>query len=75
MSKQLYENVLKTYTNSNIDNNWNALFLMVEIFKEEQKILAKKLNFKINTNEAENSIKYIQQIKKNKKLRPIKVLQ
>jgi len=64
MAKSLYENILKTYTNSNIENNWDALFLMTKIFHKEQKRLAKNLNFHINTNEAKNSKEYLKQIRK-----------
>ena len=53
----------KTYTDANIENNWNALFHMVQLFKEEQTKLAKKLNLCTNTVEANNSIRYIEKIR------------
>ncbi|MCW3169652.1 aminoglycoside 6-adenylyltransferase [Chryseobacterium sp. 09-1422] len=58
-----YENILKTYSDSNIENNWNSLELMTTIFKEQQEKLAKELNLKNNLLEAENSIKYIKNIR------------
>lgn len=62
ITESLYENILKTYSDSNIDNNWNALLLMAKIFNDEQNKLGKELNFQINATEAENSSKYIQKI-------------
>ncbi|MGN6341185.1 MAG: aminoglycoside 6-adenylyltransferase [Ginsengibacter sp.] len=61
--ESLYENILKTYADSGIGNNWNALLLMAEIFTEEQKKLGKELGFQINETEAENSTKYIQKMR------------
>lgn len=63
LAKSLYDNILNTYTDSNIENSWNAVILMAEIFKEEQKKLGKKLDFHINTTEAENSTNYILKIR------------
>ncbi|MCH5598660.1 aminoglycoside 6-adenylyltransferase [Niabella ginsengisoli] len=63
ITESLYKNILRTYSDSNIENNWNSLLLMVEIFNKKQKKLANKLNFQIDTIEAENSTKYIQKIR------------
>lgn len=60
----LYENILKTYSDSNIQNNWKALLLMITLFTNEQNKLGKALKFQINTTEAENSTKYIQKTRK-----------
>lgn len=57
--KSLYEDILKTYSDSNIENNWNALELMVKIFTKEQEKFARKLNFEINIEEIENSTEYV----------------
>ncbi|HXJ99173.1 MAG TPA: aminoglycoside 6-adenylyltransferase [Gelidibacter sp.] len=55
LSEALYKAVLKTYSNANLENNWNALFLMLKLFKKQQKQLAEKLHFEWNQDEAENS--------------------
>lgn len=62
LEPSFYNEILKTYTDTGIENNWKALFLMVKIFKEQQLILAKKLNFYINIDEANNSLKYIEKL-------------
>lgn len=62
LSEALYKAVLKTYSDANLENNWDALFLMLKIFKNEQQQLAEKLNFVWNQDEAENSSKYIMKL-------------
>lgn len=59
LSKALYNDILKTYSDADLENNWNALFLMLKIFKKEQNLLAEKLQFEWHTDEAENAFKYI----------------
>lgn len=59
MSESLYEDVLNTYSNADINSNWDALELILKIFAEEQGKFAKELNYKINTKEIENSTEYI----------------
>lgn len=58
-----YKNVLKTYADADIENNWNALLLMADLFKEKQERLGAKLNFEINKTEAGNSLAYIHKIR------------
>ncbi|HEY6436228.1 MAG TPA: aminoglycoside 6-adenylyltransferase, partial [Ignavibacteriaceae bacterium] len=36
IAESLYKNILRTYSDSNIENNWNSLLLMMEIFNKEQ---------------------------------------
>lgn len=59
---ELFKQVLKTYADSDPENNWNALFLMAEIFRELQNSLAEKLKFEMKSIEAGNSLKYIKEI-------------
>lgn len=61
--ESLYENILKTYSDSNIENNWNSLELMAKIFTKQQEKLAKGLNLEINSEEAKNSLEYIRKIR------------
>lgn len=63
MTASLYQDILKTYSNADSENNWNALEIMVRIFTKEQKKLAKELNLEINREETENSMKYIKKIR------------
>jgi aminoglycoside 6-adenylyltransferase len=63
MTKSLYEDILKTYSDSDIKNNWNALETMARIFTEQQKKFAKELNLEMNTEEAKNSAEYIRKIR------------
>ncbi|MGN6531743.1 MAG: aminoglycoside 6-adenylyltransferase [Ginsengibacter sp.] len=55
----LYERVLTTYADANIENNWAALKSMMVIFKNLQMQTAENLKFKVNLNEARNSYEYI----------------
>lgn len=63
LSQELYEDILKTFTDADIDNNWKAFFLMADIFKTQQIEFANKQNFQLNSIEAENAINYIKKIK------------
>ena len=63
MTKSLYEDILKTYSDSDIKNNWNALETMARVFTEQQKKFAKELNLEMNTEEAKNSAEYIRKIR------------
>lgn len=63
ISNSLYENIFKTYSDSNIESNWNALLLIAKIFNRKQNKLGKVLNFQINATEAKNATNYIQKMK------------
>lgn len=65
LSTELYENLLKTYSDSELEANWNALFLMMKIFKEIQIEVAEKLHFNTNLKEADNSIGYIMNMRED----------
>lgn len=66
LDRSFYSEILKTYTDADIENNWNSLFLMANIFKEEQIKLAEKLfehrNYS-NVNEAAHALEYIQRLR------------
>lgn len=51
-----------TYSDADTGNNWQALFVMLRLFGEFQKITADKMGFEINTGEAEASVRYIKRI-------------
>ncbi|GAA0333765.1 aminoglycoside 6-adenylyltransferase [Morganella psychrotolerans] len=53
-----------TYSDAAPENNWQALFVMLQLFGEFQKITADKMGFAINTGtgEAEASVRYIKRV-------------
>jgi aminoglycoside 6-adenylyltransferase len=57
----LYNNVLNTYSDSIIENNWAALLLMADIFAEVSGDVANKLGFMINYTEQNNAKNYLLQ--------------
>ena len=63
LGEEFYQKFLKTYSNSNPENIWKALFLMIEIFIETAKEVAKKMNFHYKKEEEENVLKYIKEMK------------
>ena len=64
LNPQLYQRILKTYSDSDLESNWNALKLLMQLFYEEQVYCAEKLQFPFNKSEAENSIEYVSKIEK-----------
>lgn len=65
LDKSLYNLILQTYSDSVIKNNWKSLFLMMDIFQDEQEKCTKNLELKYNSMEAENAKNYIMQMKKS----------
>lgn len=63
LESSFYEKILRTYSDADIENNWNALLLMTKIFKQQQTLLSQNLNFNINEDEANNSLKYIEKLR------------
>lgn len=61
----LYKQILSTYTDANVENNWGALMNMMSIFKDLQIQNAENFNFKVDLDEATNSIEYITKMNKN----------
>lgn len=55
LDHQFYNSILATYSDSIMDNNWKALFLMMDIFKEEQYNLADVLHLQTNSKEIKNA--------------------
>ena len=59
ISTDLYEKVLSTYPDSSIENIWDSLFQMTELFHDLAKKIAKRMNFNYNEDEAHNVIEYL----------------
>jgi len=62
LSTKAYNKVLRTYSNANIQNTWEAFNTMTSYFYELQLKLGKRLALDVNTKEAENTLKYIDRI-------------
>jgi len=56
---EYYSMTLKTYSNFDIENNWQSLFIMIELFVLFSNEIADKLNFQIDKVEQENLINYL----------------
>lgn len=57
-----YHKVLSTYTGHDIEDNWKALFTMMDIFEELSNKLASEFNFDHNKTEQVNAMKYVKQL-------------
>jgi len=62
----LYDDILRTYSDHIIENNWKALFLMKDIFGKLSRCVSGKLKFKYVASEEENVIAYLDQLYKEK---------
>ena len=59
----LYEKVLSTYPDSRLENIWNSLFRMTELFHDLAGRVAKRMNFNYNEDEAHNVIKHLKSVR------------
>lgn len=64
-----YKKILLTYSNFETEENWTALFLMIEIFQETSNFIAEKLGFNINTKEQQNTCAYLKELYEEQKNR------
>ena len=62
LSNEYYTKVLHTYSDFNIENNWQALFTMIELFVQTSIEVSTQLKFQINKREQQNSIHYLRQL-------------
>ena len=62
LSPDLYHKILLTYPDSNTENIWSALFLMIQLFDDLAKKVASSMNFPYNNEEASNVTAYLKQI-------------
>ena len=58
VTEDFYKNILLTYANFEIEENWRALLLMTEVFQQTSNFVADKLGFSINKTEEQNAIAY-----------------
>ena len=65
LDQAFYQLILKTYSDSVIENNWESFILMMNIFYKEQKQCASSLSFTSNNAEAENALAFVNKIRFN----------
>lgn len=59
LPKEQYNQILLTYSDEKIENNWTALFLLTDLFGEFAKRIAVTLNFNYKINEEHNIKQYL----------------
>jgi aminoglycoside 6-adenylyltransferase len=62
-----YNNVLATYADFDIENNWKSLFVMADLFGQFANELSGKLIFRYNKTEEQNTIEYLKLLHGEKK--------
>lgn len=63
LPENLYEMYEKTYSDSNYENLWNAVFETCDLFRILAKEIAEKLSFTYSQSEDESITKYLEKIK------------
>ena len=58
----LYKQILQTYSDQALENNWKALFQMTALFGQLAQTVAKNLGFKYEESEEKNVKNYLQQL-------------
>jgi aminoglycoside 6-adenylyltransferase len=58
----IYDRILQTYSDHHPENNWEALFVMMDVFSGLASSVANSLGFHYHVNEEKNVITYIQQL-------------
>lgn len=62
LPKIQYDRILATYSDQQLENNWQALFLITDLFGEFAHTVADKLNFNYNIKEEQNVKNYLKNI-------------
>lgn len=60
----LYKKILQTYSDQELENNWKALFLIMDIFGQLARIVSHKLRFRYIIAEEQNVVTYVGQLYK-----------
>ena len=60
----LYNKILETYSDHTLENNWKALFLMMDMFGQFASAVSERLRFKYISSEEENVKAYLNRIYK-----------
>ena len=67
LTSDFYAEVLKTYSDADVENNWTALFKITELFERISGEVSVRLNFQIEESEQLNTIQYLRQQYVNRK--------
>ncbi len=62
LAPDLYNQILQTYSDQALENNWKALFLMMDIFGQLARMLSGQLRFKYISADEENVVAYLNQL-------------
>lgn len=62
LTYELYNKILLTYSNHEIEENWKAFFLMTELFIETTEFVAGNLGFEVNKEEEQNTSGYLKEL-------------
>src|SRR6476659_10139590 len=62
LSPELYQQILQTYSDQIVENNWRALFLMMDIFGQLARAVSAKMKFRYVIGEEENVTAYLKQL-------------
>lgn len=62
LDEETHNKILATYSDAQLQNNWNALFVMMELFGELASTIGEKLKFHYNRTEEINVKEYLKQL-------------
>jgi len=62
LSNDTWNTFLKTYPKGEIEEIWNSVFIMCDLFNEIAKEVAEKMNVRYNETEAENSLGFLRHV-------------
>jgi len=65
----LYNNILETYSDHTLENNWHALFIMIKVFGELAQAVATSLKLDYIIAEEKNVTAYLEQLYREQKSR------
>ena len=60
-----YQQLLQTYTGTEIEENWKGLFTMVKLFSKFASDVTNLLGYEYNISEEKNAIKYLERLQKD----------
>jgi aminoglycoside 6-adenylyltransferase len=63
ISKETYQQYLRTYSTAQVEAIWDAVFIMCDLFEDIAAEVSDKLNFSYDSVEARNSKEYLQHVR------------
>ena len=66
LDKDYYSKILDTYADADVEANWQALFVMTDLFNQISTDVSASLKFKQNKEEQENTMKYLRDVYREK---------